>query len=87
MKQNSTTPQHNDDRQLLLEEEAAEVEKDILEHEMPTSGNENRQNMSFNITEMEEKGYTLQQAYRRIGGMGKYYRPIMREFTFTSTLI
>lgn len=58
---------------LLMEEEAQEVERDILEHEVQETGVDSKNNMSFNIPEMEKKGYTLQQAYRKIGGMGKLF--------------
>jgi hypothetical protein len=53
-----------------MDEEAQEVERDILEHEQDTNP-DSKNNMSFNVAELEEKGYTLQQAYRKIGGMGK----------------
>lgn len=59
---------------LLMDEEAQEAEKDILEEEAGTDDEREARKMhseSFNIPELEIKGYSLQQAYRKIGGMGK----------------
>ena len=61
---------------ILLGEEAQEAEKDYLEHEIhqETGLGEQKENLleqSFNEAVLDEKGYNLQQAYRKIGGMGK----------------
>ena len=54
---------------LLLREEAREVERDFLEHEIHPDQEHLKPHTS---AEIEEKGYDLQDAYHKIGGMGKF---------------
>ena len=67
---------HHQKQQLLLAEEAQEVERDILEHEIQPDDVESKGLKSTEMIvpterDLEEKGYDLQQAYKYIGGLGK----------------
>ena len=70
---------HHQKQQLLLAEEAQEVERDILEHEeiqpddVESKGLTTSQIAAQTDKDLEEKGYDLQQAYKYIGGLGKWH--------------
>lgn len=58
-----TKNKHDKETNLLMDEEAQEAERDILEDEAGTEGEREAKRMhseSFNIPELEIKGYSLQ---------------------------